>query len=138
MDDALQSGLSQLRSLFTFPIPLELSDLISLFGAELAPRLRAAWAIECRLHHANQESHSGRVQRFPIPSPRQVKRPLQSRDPHARTGRPTSTVAAENSAYAKQVARAFALLGIFFPANRRRRRRSRTLPVFRSNRCFHV
>ena len=110
MDDALQSGLSQLRSLFPFPIPLELSDLISLFGAELAPRLRAAWAIECRLHHAKQESHSGRVQRLPVPSPRQVKRPSQSRDPHARTGRPTSTVAAENSAYAKQVARAFALL----------------------------
>ena len=42
MDDALQSGLSQLRTLFPSPIPLELSDLVSLFGADFAPRLRAA------------------------------------------------------------------------------------------------
>ena len=46
MDGALQSGLSQLRTLFPSPISLELSFLVSLFGADLAPRLRAAWAIE--------------------------------------------------------------------------------------------
>ena len=36
MDAELQAGFSQLRELFPAPIPLELKDLVQIFGAQLA------------------------------------------------------------------------------------------------------
>ena len=72
MDAELQAGFSQLRELFPAPIPLELKDLVQIFGAQLAPRLRAAWAIECRLQQASQPVSSARSPLVSVPRPHQV------------------------------------------------------------------